>query len=76
MRKALEQAGFIIEQEEDRRDFAIDFFEGLKQSAAKGPPPLGLHVIMGDDFKTKVANMVKNIGAGHCGPREMICRKI
>ncbi len=75
MRAMLTDAGFVIEQDEDRTGFAIDFFEGLKKSAAEGPPPLGLHVIMGDDFKDKVTNMAKNIAAGRCGPREMICRK-
>ena len=75
MHAMLTDAGFTIEQEEDRRDFAIDFFEGLKKNAADGPPPLGLHLLMGADFKQKVANMAANIATGRCAPGEMICRK-
>lgn len=75
MRTLLGQAGFTIEHEEDRTGFAIDFFENLKKANAAGPPPLGLHVIMGDDFKDKIGNIAKNINTGRCGPWEMICRK-
>ena len=75
MRSMLAQAGFTIEHEEDRRGFAIQFFDNLRQAATDGPPPLGLHIMMGDDVKQKIANMVANVGAARCGPWEFVCRR-
>ena len=75
MRTMLYTAGFTIEYEEDRTPFAVEFFDGLKKAAADGPPPLGLHLMMGADFKQKIANMAANIRAGRCGPWVMVCRR-
>ncbi len=76
-KRALAAAGFEIVNERNRRDFAIEFFEGLKaQSAATaGPPPLGLHVIMGVAAPTKIQNMVSNVAQGSIAPVELIARK-
>ena len=56
----LERAGFAITAERNRRDFALAFFANLraKTSAAGGPPPLGLHVLMGKTAPEKVQNMI------------------
>jgi hypothetical protein len=35
--------------------------------AESGPPPLGLHILMGPDAPVKVANMIENIQQGHAG---------
>ncbi|MDJ0867928.1 MAG: methyltransferase domain-containing protein [Myxococcota bacterium] len=75
MRSTLEDAGLTVETATDRRAFALDFFEQLRAKASGGPPPLGLHLLMGETFPQKVANMVENIRAGRCGPWELICRK-
>lgn len=76
MRAMLAEAGFAIEREEDRTGFAIEFFENLRRAAADGPPPLGLHVIMDEGFKHKIANVAANISAGRCGPWEFVCRRV
>lgn len=75
MRTMLDVAGFDLLACEDRMAFARDFFEKLRQQAASGPPPLGLHIVMGETFKEKIANMVRNVSEGRCGPWEIVCRK-
>jgi SAM-dependent methyltransferase len=74
---ALNAAGFSVAAERVRRDFALDFFARLraKTAAAGGPPPLGLHVLMGKTTPAKVENMVANIAAGRIAPVELIARK-
>lgn len=76
-RRALEAAGFEILAERSRREFAIAFFQQMRARAAQaGPPPLGLHIVMGADYKTKVANMIASLEAGLIAPTEMICRAV
>ncbi|MGI9425206.1 MAG: class I SAM-dependent methyltransferase [Hyphomicrobiaceae bacterium] len=74
---ALEAAGFEVVAERNRRDFALDFFHALqtKTQFAGGPPPLGLHLLMGATAAEKIGNMVENIRAGRIAPVEMIARK-
>jgi ubiquinone/menaquinone biosynthesis C-methylase UbiE len=73
----LEAAGLAIVAERNRRDFALEFFDQLraKTQAAGGPPPLGLHILMGHNTPDKVQNMISNISAGRIAPVELIARK-
>ncbi len=74
---ALAGSGFVLSGERDRRGFALQFFEGLRENAgeAEGPPPLGLHILMGEDASTKVQNMIQNISQGRVAPVELIAQK-
>jgi len=76
-RSALEGAGFTVSAERNRKDFALEFFAELsaKAAAAEGPPPLGLHILMGETRAEKVKNMVGNISAGLIAPVELIAGK-
>lgn len=74
-RRALETAGFAVIAERDRHDAALAFFEQMRAKAAAGPPPLGLHVIMGRAAADKVRNMIENVTKGRISPVEMIARK-
>ncbi|MFT4582791.1 MAG: ubiquinone/menaquinone biosynthesis C-methylase UbiE [Gammaproteobacteria bacterium] len=76
-RQVLEEAGFEIITENSRAEFALEFFAQMaKQNAAPGgPPPLGLHLVMGEDRPLKMKNMVENISAGRLAPTEIIARK-
>lgn len=77
-RTALDAAGFEIESERNRRDFAVAFFAALRERAAdrqNGPAPIGLHIIMGQEAPQKIANMMAAISSGTLAPVEMICRK-
>jgi ubiquinone/menaquinone biosynthesis C-methylase UbiE len=76
-KSALQKAGFTILAERNRRDFALAFFADLrsKTAAAGGPPPLGLHILMGKNTPEKVQNMIDNISKGRIAPVELIARK-
>ena len=71
----LVEAGFAIERERNRRDFAIEFFRQMQEKAAAGgPPPLGLHILMGETAALKVANILVNLKAGRIAPVEIVSR--
>ena len=74
---SLMAAGFQIVSERDRREFALDFFERLKANSAlaDGPPPLGIHILMGKEAPTKVQNMIENVSRNRVAPIELIARK-
>ena len=76
-KQALQAAGFTIVAERNRHAFAIEFFDHMraKMSAASGPPPLGLHTLMGASAPDKVQNVVANISSGCLTPIELIARK-
>jgi len=74
---AMQDAGFEILETEDKREVALKFFETIKARLAKGaPPPLGLHIVMGEDAKTKVGNMHANIESGAISPVQILARRI
>jgi len=74
---ALEAAGFHIVAQRNRRDFALEFFEQLqaKVAAAGGPPPLGIHILMGDTARVKLKNMIENIARNRVAPVEIVAEK-
>jgi len=76
-KQAMKEAGFVILNENNRREFALDFFKTLKEKnvANGGPPPLGLHTLMQNTAAEKVQNMVGNIAGGLIAPVEIIARK-
>jgi ubiquinone/menaquinone biosynthesis C-methylase UbiE len=73
----LERAGFRIVGQRDRREFAMTFFDQLqaKTQAVGGPPPLGLHILMGPNAPQKIANMVENVKTGRIAPVEVFASK-
>lgn len=76
-RRLLAAAGFEILKERSRRDFAIEFFNRMRDQAAQsGPPPVGLHILMGVDAPRKIANMIGNLERGLIAPAEIVCRSI
>ncbi len=74
-RRLLGAAGFAVGHERDRRQFGIEFFRKMQQRIAEsGPPPLGLHMVMGAEFPVKVGNLVDALERGALAPTEMISR--
>ncbi|MAJ11603.1 MAG: SAM-dependent methyltransferase [Thiotrichales bacterium] len=73
----LKEAGFNILATRERGDFAVEFFENMKRRMAEttADPALGLHVLMGGDAKTKVANVLTSIKAGSIAPVEIIAQR-
>jgi SAM-dependent methyltransferase len=76
-RQALADAGFEVAKENNRRDFALDFFKQLraKTEASGGPPPLGLHTLMQESTAEKIKNMIDNLTEDYIAPVEVIARK-
>lgn len=75
-RQAMESSGFEILEETSKREFALEFFKNLKaRLAAAGPPPLGLHIVMGKDAPQKVANMYAGLEKGAIEPVQMLARR-
>jgi hypothetical protein len=75
-REALASAGFRVISERNRRDVGIEFFKAMRARIAEsGPPPLGLHILMGKDAPTKTANMLRNLEGGRIAPVEIIAAK-
>lgn len=75
-RRALEAAGFQVSAERDRRDAAIAFFHRMRARLAdKGPPPLGIHLLLGPSARHKLANMIDGLERGVIAPVEMIGRR-
>ena len=77
-RRLLEGAGLAVDKERSRRGFAIEFFRDMRAQAAQGggPPPLGLHILMGASAPQKVANMMDNLERGLIAPTEIIARAV
>jgi len=77
-RQALLNAGFEVTTENNRRDFALEYFTRLreKMAASGGPPALGLHTLMQASTPLKIGNMFDNISAGYIAPVEIIVHKI
>ena len=73
-RRLLEAAGFAVHKERSRRALAMEFFRQLRARAtdADGPPPLGLHLLMGPTAPQKVANMIDNLQRGLIAPTEIV----
>lgn len=75
MHTLLEEAGFSIHEVEDRTDFALDFFKTALAAMADGPPPLGLHLVLGESGPEKFKNMLDNVQTGRIAPVQMIARR-
>jgi MPBQ/MSBQ methyltransferase len=74
-RRALEDTGFTIVRERDRRDFGLDYFRALqRRTAQEGIAPLGLHIPMGETAVRQMVNIFTNIQRNVVAPLEMICR--
>jgi ubiquinone/menaquinone biosynthesis C-methylase UbiE len=74
---ALSDAGFEVSSENNRSEFALEFFKQMraKTEANGGPAPLGLHTLMKESTPIKLKNMVDNIAAGYIAPVEIIAHK-
>ena len=71
---ALAGAGFEVTASRDRRAFAVEFFERLRARLAgtDGPPPIGLHLVLGPSAQDKIRNMIAAIASGAIAPVEMV----
>ncbi|MEO1275499.1 MAG: class I SAM-dependent methyltransferase, partial [Pseudomonadota bacterium] len=75
-RAAAAAAGFTLIGERDRGAYARDFFTRVIAASADGPPPpVGLHLLMGDGAAERYVNAVTAAMNGATVPWEMIFQK-
>lgn len=77
-RRALQAAGCEVSLIRNRRDYALGFFDAARDKAKRsdGPPPLGLHLVMGELASTKYRNMIEAVIAGVIAPMEMVATRV
>jgi len=76
-RALLAAQGFAIENERDWRETALQLGRKMRErSAQHGPPPLGLHILMGPSTPQRIANVVGALDRGVIAPIEIIARAI
>lgn len=75
-RALLEQAGFeSIAIEEPGAKYLAGYRRAVQLAERGQLPPLGVHLLMGDNAVLKMANAARNIEEGRTLPIEVICRK-
>ena len=75
-RQLLQAAGFRIEHERNRHDFALEFATKMRERAAAGQAPvLGVHLLMGEQAPLMLKNVNRAIAEGVLAPVEMVARK-
>jgi len=71
-RRQLQAAGFRIDHQRDRRQFALDFMQRMMAQSASGPPALGIHVLMGEQAPLMLKNVNMAIASGALTPVELV----
>jgi ubiquinone/menaquinone biosynthesis C-methylase UbiE len=71
-RRLLSEAGFRIDKERNRRDFALASFQQMRQRAAQGAPPT--QIAMGSTAAQKSGNLAKLVAEGVVAPAELVSR--
>jgi sarcosine/dimethylglycine N-methyltransferase len=65
VRQILEGLGFTVLDWQDRSRESLDWFSrAVERLTQSGPPPLGLHLLMGDTARAKVENVARNLREG------------
>lgn len=63
----IEQVGLTIDQWNVRVQESIEFFKRVSaKMEADGPPPLGIHLLMGDNARDKLQNYLRNLTEAVC----------
>lgn len=64
-RQAMEEAGLKIIEWKVKIKESLEFFEKvLTRIQVQGPPPLGIHILMGDNAREKLQNYISNMSQG------------
>jgi cyclopropane fatty-acyl-phospholipid synthase-like methyltransferase len=75
-RALLEEAGFgRIEMEESGAKYLAGYRKAAQLANRGGLPPLGVHLLMGENAVLKMKNAARNIEEGRTRPIEVVCRK-
>ena len=62
IKKLVEESGLKIQKWEDKTGHSGEWFAAVvKKVEESGPPPLGIHLLMGDSALAKLRNMARNL---------------
>ncbi|MHA1525218.1 MAG: methyltransferase domain-containing protein [Alphaproteobacteria bacterium] len=75
MQALLQEAGMVVETVEDRTDFARDIFSQAVAAPRQGPPPLGIHILMGASAAVKISNIRTGLESGKLAVVQMVARR-
>lgn len=75
-RGLLEAAGFVDISIEDKGPLYVAGYRTVIEKAEQGAlPPLGTHLLMGENALEKTRNSARNIEEGRTHPFQLVCRK-
>jgi SAM-dependent methyltransferase len=76
LRRLIEEAGFTVTDWRDTTEQADAFFVRLRERARRaGPPPLGLNLLMGEDFRAMAANLARNLAERRVRAIQAVARR-
>ena len=62
LKQIIGDSGLQIRDWEDKTEHSREWFEAVAgRIGSSGPPPLGIHLLMGDSAKAKIQNMARNL---------------
>jgi ubiquinone/menaquinone biosynthesis C-methylase UbiE len=75
-RRLLNDAGFAIEREENRREFVLKLAAEMREKAAAhgAPTTLGIPILMGPAWRERLTNVMTTLERGTIAPVQMIVR--
>jgi hypothetical protein len=72
-RRSLDDAGFRIDHQRERSQFALDWAQRMKASSSS--PVLGVHLLMGEQAPVMLKNVITAIAAGAAEPVELVATR-
>ncbi len=76
VREILQTVGFRILDWEDTSRRSLEWFEAaVERMKASGPPPLGIHLLMGETARAKFDNIVRNLREGRMVVAQAVAQK-
>ena len=76
LRDLLQKAGFKVSGWSDTTDMARVWFVALAEKIRKeGLPPLGFHVLLGEDFRAMAQNQRRNLEEGRIVLAQVVAEK-
>jgi len=77
LRRHLAAAGFEIRSWRDCSAAAREWFRRRReQASAGGPPPVGARIFIGEDYRTVLANLARNLEEGRALTVDAMCRAV
>lgn len=61
LRNVLQASGLRDTHWEDKTNVSSEFFIGVMKGLKHGPPPVGIHLVMGESARVKLGNMARNL---------------